>query len=325
MRKALYFEILNYRKENILLMRKHFDVITMHDPLNIKEKALDGVEVVFAPLGYFFGQDFFSKAPHLKVIASNTTSTPHIDVEAAASKGVEVFSLKGEREFLDSITPTAELTVGLMIAVTRNLIPAKDSVLDGKWSRWEFGGSKMLSKMSLGIVGLGRLGSMVARYAYQMGMRIFYFDPYVENNGHGFKKRSSLEELVGESDIVSIHVHLTEETESMFSNSIFEKFKKGAYLINTSRGEIIDSSALIRAMETGRLRGAALDVLDGEFIPGFPQTVSQHSLVQYANSHPNLVITPHIAGSTEDAWSLTQRFVIKKSIGFFSRASRRNR
>lgn len=318
MRKALYFTILNYCRENLALMKDNFDLITLKDPSVATGIILHGVEVVFAPLGYYFGRDFFSMTPQLKVIASNTTGIPHIDLEAATSRGIEVFSLKDERAFLDSITPTAELTIGLMIAATRNLVPAKDAALKGNWSRWEFGGPKMLSRMSLGIVGLGRLGSMVARYSSQMGMRVSYFDPYVEDSTFGFSKRSRLEELVEESDVVSIHAHLTDETESMFSEAVFESFRDGSYLINTSRGEIVDSSALIGALESGKLRGAALDVLDGEFAPDFSRRVSEHPLIEYANSHSNLIITPHIAGSTEDAWSLTQRFVIDKSIAFFS-------
>jgi phosphoglycerate dehydrogenase-like enzyme len=316
MKKAVYFDILNYHEDNLALLHEHFRVISLPNPSFLNEDVLREVELVFAPLGFYFGDDFFFKAPRLKVIASNTTGVPHIDVHGAANRNIQVFSLRGERDFLTSITPTAELTIGLMIALTRNLIPARDSVLSGKWSRWDFGGPKMLSRMSLGIVGLGRLGSMVAGIASQMGMEVSYYDPYVEGSPYDHGKKDHLEELVEGSDVVSIHVDLNEETKGMFSASLLERFKWGGYLINTARGEVIDSEALIRALETGRIGGAALDVLDGEFDEAF-QKGRPHPLIQYAKTHSNVIITPHIAGSTEDAWVLTQRFVIDRSIAFF--------
>ncbi|MEW6417024.1 MAG: 2-hydroxyacid dehydrogenase [Nitrospirota bacterium] len=318
MRKVLYFEILNYQKENLKLLSDNFDVISLDNPSIITADILRDVSVIFAPLGYYFGEDIFSISPNLKVIATNTTGVPHIDVELASSRGIKVISLKDEKEFLDIITPTAELTMGLIINITRNVIPAIKSVLDGKWSRWEFGGQAMLSRMSLGIVGLGRLGNIVARYATAFGMKVSYYDPFIiHNDDWSYKRIESIEQLVSDVDIVSVHIPMNEENRYFLNKAVFSKFKRGSYLINTARGEVVDSEALIEALEDGIIKGAALDVLDGEFEPDFSSRVLSHPLVQYAQTHPNLIITPHIGGSTRDAWHLTQRYVIERTIEYF--------
>jgi D-3-phosphoglycerate dehydrogenase len=320
MKKALYFEILNYKKENIELLMENFDVVILNNPSQITPDILEGVFVIFAPLGYFFGEEIFSASPNLKVVATNTTGVPHIDVERAATRGIHVISLKDEKEFLNTITPTAELTMGLIINITRNVIPAMKSVLDGKWSRWEFGGQAMLSRISLGIVGLGRLGKLVARYATSFGMKVFYYDPFIGHDSQRtYIRLESIEELVSNVDIVSVHIPMNEENRHFFNKSVFSRFKKGSYFINTARGEVVDSDALIEALDNGIIRGAALDVLDGEFEPDFQSRVLSHPLVKYAQTHNNLIITPHIAGSTEDAWCLTQRHVIEQTIEYMRR------
>jgi D-3-phosphoglycerate dehydrogenase len=284
---------------------------------------LKEISVLFAPLGYYFGEDIFLMAPALKVVASNTTGVPHIDVPAAEARGINVFSLKDEVDFLSTITPTAELTFGLIIAITRNMVPAAGSVLNGSWSRWEFGGQAMLSRMSLGIVGLGRLGKMVARYAAAFGMTVSYYDPFIEHdNAWTCARTDTLEQLLSESDIVTVHIPMNNQNRHLFSEELFMKFRRGSYFINTARGEVVDSEALVEALESGILRGAAVDVLDGEFASGFSDRVLSHQLVRYAKTHPNLLITPHIAGSTEDAWYLTQRLVIERTIRYMKEERR---
>lgn len=320
MKKALYFEILNYKKENLDLLYDNFEVIRLNNPSQITPDILKDISVIFAPLGYFFGEDIFSLSPNLKVVATNTTGVPHIDVDNAVSRDIKVISLKDEKEFLNTITPTAELTMGLIINITRNVIPAIKSVIDGKWSRWKFGGQAMLSRMSIGIVGLGRLGSMVARYAAAFGMKVSYYDPFITHEPQWTHIRlESIEELVSDVDMVSVHIPMNEENRHFFNKAVFSKFKKGSYFINTARGEVVDSEALIEALESGIIRGAAMDVLDGEFEPDFSNRVLSHPLVRYAQTHNNLIITPHIAGSTEDAWYLTQRHVIEQTIEYMRR------
>ena len=196
-----------------------------------------------------------------------------------------------------------------MLSLIRNVQSSFQSVLSGEWSRWPFGAPKMLSRMTLGVVGMGRIGEIVARYGEAFGMNVFYYDPYVD---HARAKRvNSIKELVRLSNVVSLHLHLNQETEGMFDKEVFKEFGENSYLINTSRGAIVNTDAMLDALNSGRLSGAAIDVLDDEFEKDFDLSVKEHPLVQYALKNTNLLITPHIAGSTVDAWYLTQRHTIE--------------
>jgi D-3-phosphoglycerate dehydrogenase len=310
----IYYEILQYDPENITLLNNNFRVLSLQDPSLDTTEALSQAEVILAPLGYFFGKEKIDQGHRLKVIGSNTTGHPHIDLQYAMQKGIRVVTLKEEHGFLKIITPTAELTWGLIIALTRNVLPAAHSVLQGNWDRRPFGGKRMISRMTLGIAGLGRLGRMVASYGACFGMQVRYFDPHVFQSAVGVERVDTLEELVAASDIVSIHIPHEPETENLFSKELFTRFKDGSYLINTSRGELVDHEALLECLKSGKLAGAALDVLDGEFQPGFKERVLEQPLVQYASTHPNLIITPHIGGSTMDAWRMTEEYTIRQVI-----------
>ncbi|MBI9074130.1 MAG: hydroxyacid dehydrogenase [Desulfatibacillum sp.] len=310
----VYYSILNYAPEAEKLLTENFRVIILETPDDLKPVVLERAEVLLAPLGYYLGREIMDACPHLKAIGSNTTGHPHIDVDYARQKGVKVVTLKDHQDFLDTITPTAELTWGLVIALTRNIVPGFKSVLDGKWARWPFGGKAMLSRMSLGVAGLGRLGKLVASYGLAFGMEVRYYDPFVDKAGEGVIRMDSLEDLVAVSDIVTIHIPHEPATENLFSARIFDLFKDGSFFINTSRGELVDHDALLAALENGKLAGAAVDVLDGEFDPEFTGKVPDQPLVKYASAHDNLIITPHIGGSTLDAWSLTQEYTVQKII-----------
>ncbi|MDD5450315.1 MAG: NAD(P)-dependent oxidoreductase [Desulfovibrionales bacterium] len=312
--KLLYYSILKYQADNLKLLNDKFDVVEVANPSFDNEDILSTIDVLLAPMGYYLDKNKIDKCLNLKVIGSNTTGHPHIDVDYACSKGIEVVTLKNQKEFLDSITPTAEHTWGLLIALTRNLIPAYKYALDGQWDRRPFGGAKMLSRMKIGVVGLGRLGFKVAQYALAFGMDVFYFDPFVFSGLPGLVSCSSLEGLVAQVDVVTVHVPHEKETEGMFSARVFSEFKEGAYFINTSRGELVDHSALLEYLKSGHLAGAVLDVFDGEFVPGFQKTFKDHPLLAYAKANSNLIITPHIGGSTYDAWYETERFTINSII-----------
>ncbi len=314
-KNAIYYEILNYTPDNLALLHENFEVTTLHDPSQLNSEVLHECHVLFAPLGYKCDRDVMEHAPKLQVIATNTTGVPHIDTDEAKRHGIEVISLRDEADFLNAITPTAELTIGLLIAITRNMLPALDFTRQGCWGRWDFGGPAMLSRMALGIVGLGRLGKMVAKYAHALGMKVSYYNPRIAHDpAWPYTRVRTLEELVGHNDVVSVHATMTEANRHMFNAAVFARFKRGAFFVNTARGELVDSNALVEALDHGTVAGAALDVLDGEFEPGFEQRAHEHPLIRYAQRHKNLIITPHIAGSTKDAWALTQRFVIEKAV-----------
>jgi D-3-phosphoglycerate dehydrogenase len=166
--------------------------------------------------------------------------------------------------------------------------------------------------MSLGIVGMGRLGSWMAKYGHSFKMDVFYYDPFVTDDR--YIKNDNLLDLAKSSDIVSIHVHLSKDTEKLINKSFIGAMKKGSYIINTARGGILDEDALLEALLSGHLAGAGLDMLAGEHMPGFKDTLQEHSLIKYASRYDNLVITPKIGGSTLDAKEKTERFIVEMII-----------
>ena len=309
---ALYYSVLQYEDSSIALLNKYFDLMILDSPNDDTPDILAQCNVLFAPLGYFLGREKIRYCNKLRVVASNTTGHPHIDVEFLRERDIDVVTLKGQTELLNSVTPTAELTWGLIIALTRNLIPAFESVKNGNWNRRPYGAGRMLSHMTLGVVGYGRLGKMVAGIGTAFGMKVLCFDPYQSMYDENHQRVFSLKELVANSDIVTLHVPHEEETENLVDEEILSCFRVGAFLINTSRGEIIDHQALLEALRSRKLGGAAIDVIEGEFCHGFQ--VSDHELWAYGRENSNLLISPHIGGSTRDAWKITEEYAIKKAV-----------
>ncbi len=241
-------------------------------------------------------------APNLKYIATATTGVDHIDVAYAESKGIQVLSLQGETKLLESITPTAELAFGLMIVLVRKVVEAHEDVLRNKWNRFTHQGHS-LAGMTLGIVGYGRLGKLMGRYCTALGMQMVYTDPNVEGS-------VPLQQVLQSSDVVSLHAPLTKETEGMIGAKELALMKPTAHLVNTARGKIVDEAAIIDALEKKMLAGYAADVLRDEW--SFTKENAQAPIIEYAKTHTNVILTPHIGGTTKEARELTDVFIVKK-------------
>lgn len=304
---ALYFDILQYQAANLKLLNAHFDLVVFNNPSVVPDDVLARVELVFAPLGFVFDDQFFDKCPKLTVVASNTTGIPHIYAESAKRRGITVCALHDEGEFLEDITPTAEHTIGLILAASRRLPAAHQAAVEGRWDRRPWGAPRMMSKLTLGVVGFGRLGQKVAKISAAMGMKTAFYDPYQPGG------ESSLIDLAEKSDVLSIHAKVTPETRGMVNRKILSALPKQAIVVNTARGEILDLDALLDLLESRHLWAAALDTIDGEFEADFGCGFGDSRVVRYARQHDNLVLTPHIGGSTVDAWFATERRVIEKA------------
>ena len=303
---ALYYRIMNFRPENLRLIDTLFDCIELEDPRSDTKKLLGDVEVLFAPLGFPVNATKIGLCRKLRAVVSNTTGVPHIDMETAEKRGIAICALHNEQVFLNTIPPTAEHTIGLMLAAWRHIPAAHLSVLRSEWRRIEWGAPRMFSRMRLGLVGYGRLGRKVGDIAKAMRMTVNYYDPYVDGG------TDNIMELATCSDILSIHAVSNKETRGLISKSVLKALPKDAMVINTARGELLDTDALLDLMESGHIIAAALDTIDGEYEVGFEETLKKSRLLAYAQSHNNLILTPHIGGSTLDAWKETQRRVIEK-------------
>jgi len=315
----LYYEILGFQPSTRAYLERCFRVVTLPDPGHDTPGVLWEVRACYAPMGFLFDRQKIDACPRLKVIATPTTGILHIDHEYAAARSISICSLKNQGALLNSITCTAELTWGLILALGRHLLPAMDSVLNGRWEGRSFGERtpKMFSRMSLGVIGLGRLGGLVARYGAAFGMQVFYYDPYVADERYA--RCASPGELARCCDVVSVHAHLTPETQGLVDAAFINSMPPGSFIVNTARGGIVDETALLAALKSGHLAGAALDMLEGEHLPGFKDKLREHPLVRYAETHDNLIITPKMGGATVEAWERTERHLVDMIRSAFDR------
>jgi lactate dehydrogenase-like 2-hydroxyacid dehydrogenase len=305
---ALYYRILKYQPQNLALLVRYFDLVELENPTHDTAGILAKTDALFAPLGFSVDAAKIEACPRLKVILSNTTGIPHIDALAAADRNVTICALNDEQVFLDGITPTAEHTIGLMIAAWRSIPAAHAETCRGVWDRRPWGAPAMMSRMRLGIVGYGRLGKKVAKIARAIGMQVNYFDPAVAGG------LPDLLQLASQSDILSLHAVGNEQTRHLVSRVVLEALPRGAMVVNTARGEVLDTNALIDLLESGHLYCAALDTVDGEYGVNFSEHFANSRLARYARTHNNLLLTPHIGGSTIDAWGETESRVVQKAI-----------
>jgi len=182
------------------------------------------------------------------------------------------------------------------------MIPAADlHVSKGFWQRDLFKGHQLKDK-TIGIIGLGRTGRRVAHYAEAFDMVIYFYDPYVTDDK--YRRITELEELLSISDFITIHVHLNHSTRHLINERNIEAIKKGAYLINTSRGEVLDDKAVTRALIDGKLGGIAVDVLAKEL-----DHIQEDTLWQLKSKCQNIIITPHIGGATLEAMKLCEEYL----------------
>jgi D-3-phosphoglycerate dehydrogenase len=264
-------------------------------------ESLTDVDVLWVRLRTRIDAEVFSRAPQLGIVATATTGLDHVDLETARTRGIEVVSLRGATEFLRDVRATAELTIGLVLSLLRNIPAAVADVREGRWDRDRFKGRELRGSR-IGIVGYGRLGSLVAGYFRSFGASLIASDPYVQSEEI---RTVSLDELLSTSDIITIHASLTSETHHLIGREQLARCKPGALLINTARGDIVDSAALLDALRFGQIAGAALDVLAGETSSG----VGHLPLVDYARGHANLIITPHIGGCTHESMAMTENYI----------------
>jgi D-3-phosphoglycerate dehydrogenase len=283
----------------------------LHERSLAREKliaCLPEFDVLIVRLGFQVDREVIEAGPRLKAIVTATTGLDHIDVDYAEARGTTVLSLKGETEFLHTIPATAEHTWALLLAVVRHIPQAFESVRRGEWNRDAFRGHDLYGRR-LGIVGLGRIGEKVAQYGIAFGMWVAAFDPYREGWPSDVLRCTTLADLLAIADVLSLHPPLSSETENMIGTIELGLLPQGAILINTARGALVDEDALVDALESGQLGGAALDVIRHE-----REETKRFSnrLLAYSRGHANLLITPHIGGATIESMHKTEEFMAHK-------------
>lgn len=259
---------------------------------------------------YPIDESVISLAPRLKVIATPSTGTNHIDLRVCRERGIEVICLRDTPE-VEQIKASSEYTFLLLMQLLRRPDKAFQMSSQGRWREIEdqLRGHELSGK-TLGVIGFGRIGGNISKFALAFDMRVVAFDNdkrKMQSPLHvSFK--SNFEDVLKEADIVAICVHLNDETKGMVNDYWFGLMKKGAYFINTSRGEVLNEKALINALESQKIAAAALDVISNEQA----SNIYEHELIKYSRNNQNLLISPHIAGLTFESEEKALRSILRQ-------------
>jgi D-3-phosphoglycerate dehydrogenase len=294
MRKILVADPLNPEAFEALKSVPDFEV-TLKTGMDEEEliKTIPDFQAVVVRSATKVTKNAIEAGSNLEIIVRAGIGLDNIDVAAAEEKGIQVANTPAATSI-----SVAEHTLGLMIATVRNHGQANLSMKQHKWEKKAFSGTELYEK-TLGIIGMGRIGQEVAKRALAFGMKIIAYD-IVEVQTDLDVQQVSWEELLSQADMITLHLPLTEETKHMISDKEFEKMKEGVILINVSRGGTVDEPALLRAMESGKVRAAAMDVFEKE-------PPEEFSLID----HPNVIATPHVGAAAKEGQKRAGMEVVK--------------
>ena len=262
-----------------------FRPLTEEEEVLFAEK-LNGAEGILLRPGYITAS-LLDLLPDLRVVAVHGAGVDQVDVAACTQRGVLVTNTPGA-----NANAVAELTLGLILSLARRIPQAASRVgAERVWGEARHTGVELKGK-TLGLIGIGQVGSRLTKMALAMGMKVLAHDPGLKNEE--IKARGArparFDTLLGRADFITLHAPLTPKTHHLIDAQAISKMKKGAFLVNAARGPLVDEAALARALKSGRIGGAALDVLEGE--PPDPESAIFGA--------PNLILTPHMAGSTHE-------------------------
>jgi D-3-phosphoglycerate dehydrogenase len=263
------------------------DTKLAQDPAKLKRALADADGIVIRS-GTQLTAEVLEGQSRLKAIVRAGVGVDNIDVPAATRRGIVVMNTPG-----GNTVSTAEHTMALLLALARNVAKANDSLKAGKWDRNKFTGTQLEGK-TLGVIGLGRVGLAVARRAQGFGMSVMGFDPFLaaeRAQDLGIESVARLDDIWPRCDFITLHTPMTAETRNLIGAAEIARMKPSARIINCARGGLIDEAALLEALNSGKVAGAAIDVFDPEPPPG------GHPLI----AHPSVLVTPHLGASTEEA------------------------
>lgn len=248
------------------------------------------------------------KCTRLKCIGRVGAGMENIDQAFAKSKGIVCLSVpEGNRDAV------GEHAIGMLLMLLNNLKKADEEVRLGKWIRAENRGTEIMGK-TVGIIGYGNTGKALASKLSGFGSKILAYDKYLKGYSDQYVQESSMEKLYEECDIVSLHLPLTPETKHFANQEFFSAFKKNIYFINTARGPCLNTAELIPFLESGKVKGACLDVLEFESLSFENNTAMESEAFQYLIQSTKVVLSPHIAGWTHESNYKMSRFLAEKMI-----------
>jgi D-3-phosphoglycerate dehydrogenase len=268
-------------------------------------RELPACNVLMLRLAHYLDGSLLDLAPQLRFVVTATTGLDHIDLSAAEARGIRVISLRDCPGAIRDVSATAEHTWALLLALLRNIPSAAAHVQNGGWNRDLFFGAQLRGKQ-LGILGHGRIGSMVARYGGAFGMKVVAYDTRPDQVVPPTTP-ATLEDVVRTSDVLSVHVTASDENLHLIDRTLVAAMKPGAVIVNTARGSIMDEAAVSEAVVSGCLAGVAVDVVDGEEAG----RVDASPLLACLRAGHNVLITPHIGGATIESIAQAEAAVVQ--------------
>ena len=237
---------------------------------------------------------------NVKLINTCSTGMNHIDVNYCKENNIKIHSLTRDMDLINNLPSTSELAFGLMLSLLRQIPQGQKHVSEYGWDYTQFVG-RQIKDLKIGIVGYGRLGKMMEGYCKAFGAKTFIYDPYVNIF------QTPLEQIFQECDVISLHVHVTDETKYMINKDLFGYIKKDCYIINTSRGEIVNENDIVEGLESGIITGYGTDVIENEF-----DDLTKSPIIKAMNFGENIIITPHVGGMTIEGQTKAYKWSIDK-------------
>ncbi|HEV7256562.1 MAG TPA: phosphoglycerate dehydrogenase [Bosea sp. (in: a-proteobacteria)] len=304
--KVLLLEGINDSAAELLLNAGYTNMTRLPKALDRDAllKAIEGVHVLGIRSRTQLTEEVFAHADRLFAVGCFSVGTNQVDLQAARSRGVPVFNAP-----FSNTRSVAELTIGEIVMLLRRIPDRSRAAHGGGWDKSADGSFEVRGKV-LGIVGYGNIGSQLSTLAEAMGMRVIYFDQTDRLRHGNTEPVDSLNELLGSADIVSLHVPETPQTHGMIGAEQIAAMNPGSYLINNSRGTVVDLDALAAALKSGHLAGAAVDVFPVEPASNADRFVSP------LQGLPNVILTPHVGGSTEEAQERIGAEVARKLVDY---------
>lgn len=251
-------------------------------------------------------EEVLSRASHLQFIGRAGAGLDLIDLEAAERRNIRVFHAgEGNRDAV------AEHSVGMLLALLANILKADREVRQGVWDR-EGNRGYELGNLTVGLIGYGNNGRATAQRLSGFNCRILAYDKFLTNYADTFVEEATLNQIIAEADVLSLHIPLTDETRMMINDLFIEHFAKPFYLINIARGEIVSLAAVVRGLESGKIRGACLDVLENEKLAKL--TPDQQTAFDYLRQSDRVVLTPHVAGWTHESYVRINEVLVKQLV-----------
>ncbi|GAB2566324.1 NAD(P)-dependent oxidoreductase [Spirosoma areae] len=251
-------------------------------------------------------EDVLTQAPNLRFIGRAGAGLDLIDLDAARQRGIRVFHAgEGNRDAV------GEHVVGMLLALLANILKANREVRQGIWDR-EGNRGYELGSLTVGLIGYGNNGRATAQRLRGFGCRVLAYDKFLTNYGDNLAEEAALEQIKAQADVLSLHIPLTDQTRMLIDDAFIASFAKPFYLINIARGEIASLAAVVRGLESGKIRGACLDVLENEKLTKL--TPDQQSAFDYLRQSDRVVLTPHVAGWTHESYIRINEVLVRQLV-----------